>query len=54
MLGTSFVKGDAMEMAFREGERNVVLRIMNILKIDPIKLAKKIDEAIKEEENYNN
>lgn len=33
------------EMYFREGERNVVLRILHLLKIDARELYKRIEEA---------
>lgn len=49
MLETSFVKKDSHEMAFREGERNNVIRILAILKMDPEKLRQMIQEG--EEEN---
>jgi hypothetical protein len=52
MIGSSFSK-DAFEMAFKEGERNVVLRILNILKINVDDLAKRIEEGLKQEESYN-
>jgi hypothetical protein len=52
MIGSTFTK-DPHEMSFREGERNVVLRIMHILKIDVDALAKRIEEGLKQEESYN-
>lgn len=45
MLGSSFVKGDSHELAFREGERNTVLRILTILKTDPQKLQAEIERG---------
>lgn len=52
MLNSTFVK-DPIEMALKEGERNVVLRILSILKIDVKDLAKKIEDGLKHEESYN-
>ena len=42
----TFVRGDVNEMIFREGERNVVLRILGILGIK----AEDIRQMMKEEE----
>jgi DNA-binding GntR family transcriptional regulator len=42
---SSCFSSDALEMARREGERNVILRIMQSLKADPEQLAKLIREA---------
>lgn len=45
-LQTSFNKGDdANEMAFKEGGRHVVTRILTILKVDPKQLEQLIEEA---------
>jgi hypothetical protein len=52
MLGSTFCK-DPYDSAFKEGERAVVLRILQLLKLDVEKLAKRIDTALKEEEAYN-
>lgn len=52
IIGSTF-SSDTHEMALKEGERNVVLRILQILKIDVISLAKKIEEGLKEESEYN-
>ena len=52
VLGPCFVKGDVHEAILREGERNSVLRILAILKVDPMKLQEKIKEAQKEESDY--
>jgi len=49
VLGTCFVKGDPCESALREGERNVVLRILTLLKQDPIALLKRIEENERDE-----
>lgn len=43
MLSVSHVRGDPYETAFREGERNMVIRILQVLKMDP----KKLEEFIK-------
>lgn len=45
VLGSTYVKGDALDMAFREGQRQVVLRILTIMKTDPSKMEKLIGEA---------
>lgn len=42
MLQSSF-STDPYEMAFNEGQRNVVLRILTILKTDPMELKKFIE-----------
>ena len=47
------VKGDSHDTAFKEGERNVVLRIMSILKIDPEELLQKIEEGNTRDNLYN-
>jgi hypothetical protein len=52
MISPTFSK-DTHEMALKEGERNVVLRIMQILKINVDSLAKKIEEGLKEESENN-
>lgn len=52
MIGSTFSK-DTHEMALKEGERNVVLRILQILKIDVTSLAKRIEEGLKDESEYN-
>lgn len=44
VLGSAFSK-DPHEAAFKEGSRNVVLKIMHMLDVDPNKL----DEVIKEQ-----
>lgn len=48
ILGPTFSK-DPYEMAFREGGRNVVLKILHTLNVDPNKIQEMID-ASKEEE----
>lgn len=44
VLHSSFDPNSATQMAFREGERNVVLRILTLLKVKPDELRKKIEE----------
>ncbi len=44
MLHSSFNPKSDSETAFREGERNTVLRILTILKTKPEDLRKKIEE----------
>jgi len=54
MLHPSFVK-DPYEAAFREGERNAVLRILTLINEDPAKLEariKALEESRKEDEEY--
>lgn len=41
VMSTSFT-GDATQVIFREGERNVLLRIMGILKTDPQMIQERI------------
>jgi hypothetical protein len=48
MLKSTFVKNDTHATAMHEGERNVVLRLMTILKMDP----KQIEQKISESEGY--
>ena len=45
VMGPTYIKGDAIEMAFLEGQRNVLLRIFSILKMNPDKLKETIQEA---------
>lgn len=45
VLSTSYAKGDSHETAFREGERNVVLRILTLLNIRPLDIEKLIQEG---------
>ncbi len=44
VMSSSFVKDDPYETAFKEGERNVILRILSIIKINPKKMIKLIEE----------
>lgn len=48
MLKPTFVKGDPYQTAFNEGERNVMLRLLAVLKIDP----KELEQRIQEGEGY--
>lgn len=41
---STYVKGDRDEMILREGQRNVVLRLFYILKIDPEKFLEQPEE----------
>ena len=50
LLRPSYVKGDTYETAFNEGQRNVVLRILSILKMDELQLI----EMIKQREGEQN
>lgn len=45
MLSSSF-DSDALQMARNEGERNVVLRILSMLKVDITDLNKRIEENL--------
>lgn len=47
VLASTFVRGDREESILREGERNVVLRILSILQVDP----KKLQAMLEQEEN---
>ncbi len=49
MLAPSF-KGDAVKAVFSEGERNVVLRILTILKTDVGQLLERINANARDEE----
>ena len=51
MMGSSFDK-DHAEHARREGERNVVLRILSLLQVDAMDLANKYKQLQESEENY--
>jgi hypothetical protein len=50
VMSPVMVKGDPYDTAFMEGERNVVLRIISLLKLDP----EKILESIQRGEAYDN
>lgn len=45
----SYVRGDTHETAFREGERNVLLRVSQILNLD----FKTLQEMMKQEREYD-
>jgi hypothetical protein len=49
-LTSSFSAGDTNETFFREGERNVILRILNLLHIDTDEMLKQIEEI--QDESY--
>lgn len=49
MLGATF-SGDVNKMLVLEGERNVVLRIFSILKLDVQKFRERIDQYASEDE----
>lgn len=47
MLTSTYTQGcSPHEMAFREGERNTILRILTILKLDIVKLHKIIEQNV--------
>lgn len=48
MMSSSYKK-DVNEAIFKEGERNVVLRLMSILKIDENKLKERIEAYVREQ-----
>lgn len=45
---------DPYELAYREGERSVILRILTSLDMDPGKLREKIEEAKNDDGQYRN
>jgi hypothetical protein len=51
IIGSTFSK-DPYETALKEGERNTVLRILSILKIDPIQLLDGINKGIEQDNQY--
>ena len=52
VLGSCFVKGDRDEYLVREGERNVVLRILSLLQVDPEALEQMIDKEERMKDEY--
>lgn len=51
MLDSTMSRGaTSHDLAFREGERNFVLRVMTILKTDPEKLKQQIEEGEQDEQ----
>lgn len=48
VMNSTYVKGDAVDMAFREGQRQVILRILATMKVDTTK----IQQLIEESDNY--
>jgi hypothetical protein len=51
VMGSTF-SPNSNEMILKEGERNVVLRIMHLLKIDPQKLIEEIEKGISHDNQY--
>lgn len=51
IIGTIYSK-DPQEMALKEGERNVVLRIMHFLNTDPEKFLKDVEQSLQNEQQY--
>lgn len=51
VLGTTF-DANPIEMAYKEGERSVVLRILRTLKTNPEKIMKMIEQGNQWEEKY--
>jgi len=51
IISSTFSK-DPYETALKEGERNTVLRILSILKIDPIQLLDGINKGIEQDNQY--
>lgn len=49
-MNTSFVPNDPMQTAFNEGQRNVLLRILTNINIDPMDYIKLIEEANRDED----
>ena len=49
MMSSTF-KGDVNDMLIKEGERNVVLRILTLLKTNPKELRESIENAAKLDE----
>lgn len=45
VMNSTYTRSDALEMAFREGQRQVVLRILTILNMDPINMKRQIEES---------
>ena len=45
MMTTSFVEKDSHGTAFNEGQRSIVLSILNVLKIDLVKLERTMQEG---------
>ena len=53
MMSTTFVKGDPQESAMREGERQVVIRILSKLSINIKEFHKLIEEANLDAREYS-
>lgn len=45
VISSTYIRGDALETAYLEGQRNVLLRIFSILKLKPEQIIKNIQEA---------
>jgi hypothetical protein len=45
VMNSTYVKGDPQDLAFREGQRQVVLRMLAIMKVDPTEIQQKIEES---------
>jgi len=52
MLSTSFSSSDSHETAFNEGERNVVIRILQKITVNPNDLLKHIENIVEENDAY--
>lgn len=53
VLDSTFIQGDSVTTAFREGERNMVLRILTILKQDPKKMLQQIEQGEQDDDRSN-
>ena len=51
IIGTTYSK-DPQEMALKEGERNVILRIMHFINTDPDKFMKDVEQSLQNEKQY--
>lgn len=49
VIEPSYIRGDAHETSYREGERNMALRLLAMLNIDIQELQKRIQEGEQEE-----
>jgi hypothetical protein len=45
IMSPTYQKGDSMELAYKEGQRNVVLRILEVMDTDPQAIIKYIEGA---------
>ena len=53
MMTRSFVPGDSYATHFNEGQREVLLHILNKLKTDPKKLLQQIDIGVEHESEWD-